>query len=32
MLKDTVRTRTYQNAISRNSFLFEGKVVLDVGK
>ena len=31
MLKDTVRTRTYQNAILRNSFLFKGKVVLDVG-
>ena len=31
MLKDTVRTRTYQNAILRNSFLFKGKIVLDVG-
>ncbi len=31
MLKDTVRTRTYQNAILRNAFLFKGKVVLDVG-
>lgn len=31
MLKDTVRTRTYQNAILRNAFLFKDKVVLDVG-
>ena len=31
MLKDTVRTRTYQNAILRNSFLFKVKIVLDVG-
>lgn len=31
MLKDTVRTKTYQNAIYQNEFLFKGKVVLDVG-
>ncbi|XP_072978018.1 probable protein arginine N-methyltransferase 1 isoform X1 [Typha angustifolia] len=31
MLKDVVRTRTYQNAIYHNSFLFKDKVVLDVG-
>lgn len=31
MLKDTVRTRTYQNSILRNAFLFKDKVVLDVG-
>jgi protein arginine N-methyltransferase 1 len=31
MLKDTVRTRAYMNAIMQNSFLFKGKVVLDVG-
>jgi len=27
MLKDSVRTRSYQNAIMRNSHLFKGKVV-----
>jgi hypothetical protein len=31
MLKDTVRTRSYMNAILQNPFLFKGKVVLDVG-
>ena len=31
MLKDEVRTRTYQMAILGNRHLFEGKVVLDVG-
>jgi type I protein arginine methyltransferase len=31
MLKDTVRTRSYMNAILRNEHLFKGKVVLDVG-
>eukprot|EP00892_Ulva_mutabilis_P003050 jgi/Ulvmu1/12746/UM095_0051.1 len=31
MLKDTVRTRTYQAAIMRNEHMFSGAVVLDVG-
>ncbi|XP_020239987.1 protein arginine N-methyltransferase 1.1 [Cajanus cajan] len=31
MLKDTVRTKTYQNVIYQNKFLFKNKVVLDVG-
>eukprot|EP01018_Ginkgo_biloba_P015055 Gb_15769 [translate_table: standard] len=31
MLKDTVRTKTYQNVIYQNAFLFKDKVVLDVG-
>ena len=31
MLKDGVRTRSYQQAILGNAFLFKGKVVLDVG-
>ena len=31
MLKDSVRTRTYMNAIMRNGFLFKDKIVLDVG-
>lgn len=31
MLKDEVRTRTYEMAIMQNRHLFEGKVVLDVG-
>lgn len=31
MLKDTVRTKTYQNVIYQNTFLFKNKVVLDVG-
>lgn len=31
MLKDTVRTGSYQNAIVKNKHLFKGKLVLDVG-
>ncbi|KAI4347016.1 hypothetical protein L6164_007867 [Bauhinia variegata] len=31
MLKDTIRTKTYQNVIYQNKFLFKNKVVLDVG-
>ncbi|KAE8705882.1 putative protein arginine N-methyltransferase 1 [Hibiscus syriacus] len=31
MLKDGVRTKTYQNVIYQNKFLFKNKVVLDVG-
>lgn len=31
MLKDTVRTKTYMQAILYNTFLFKDKVVLDVG-
>ena len=31
MLKDTVRTRSYESAIRDNEFLFKGKVVVDVG-
>lgn len=31
MLKDVVRTKTYQNAIYQNAFIFKNKVVLDVG-
>jgi type I protein arginine methyltransferase len=31
MLKDEVRTRTYQLAIHNNAHLFEDKIVLDVG-
>nr|TKS13534.1 putative protein arginine N-methyltransferase 1 [Populus alba] len=31
MLKDAVRTKTYQNVIFQNKFLFKDKVVLDVG-
>lgn len=31
MLKDTVRTRSYMNAILNNRHLFKGKTVLDVG-
>jgi protein arginine N-methyltransferase 1 len=31
MLKDTVRTRTYKNAMVQNKALFKDKVVLDVG-
>src|SRR4051812_45206479 len=31
MLKDSVRTGTYQKAITRNPHLFRGKTVLDVG-
>ncbi|XBH69667.1 probable protein arginine N-methyltransferase 1 [Aegilops tauschii subsp. strangulata] len=31
MLKDVVRTRSYQNVITQNNFLFKDKIVLDVG-
>ncbi|GFQ01601.1 protein arginine n-methyltransferase 1.1 [Phtheirospermum japonicum] len=31
MLKDVVRTKTYQNVIYKNPFLFKDKIVLDVG-
>ena len=31
MLKDSVRTRSYQQAIMGNAFLFKDKLVLDVG-
>ncbi|KAJ6698918.1 PROTEIN ARGININE N-METHYLTRANSFERASE [Salix purpurea] len=31
MLKDVVRTKTYQNVIFQNKFLFKDKIVLDVG-
>jgi type I protein arginine methyltransferase len=31
MLKDTVRTRAYMNAIMQNKHLFKDKVVLDIG-
>lgn len=31
MLKDTVRTLSYRNAIYNNGHLFKGKTVLDVG-
>lgn len=31
MLKDTIRTRSYQQAILKNRHLFEGAIVLDVG-
>jgi protein arginine N-methyltransferase 1 len=31
MLKDEVRTRSYQNAILQNAHVFKGKTVLDVG-
>lgn len=31
MLKDVVRTKSYQNVIYKNSFLFKDKIVLDVG-
>ena len=31
MLKDTVRTKTYQHAIQHNPHLIRGKIVLDVG-
>ncbi|KXZ56601.1 hypothetical protein GPECTOR_1g540 [Gonium pectorale] len=31
MLKDSVRTRTYMNAIMNNAFLFKDKIVLDIG-
>ncbi|KAJ1289389.1 hypothetical protein BS78_02G160600 [Paspalum vaginatum] len=31
MLKDVVRTKTYQNVITQSSFLIKDKIVLDVG-
>lgn len=31
MIKDESRTGAYKNAILRNSYLFEGKTVLDIG-
>lgn len=31
MIKDTVRTESYMNAIIENPHLFTGKIVLDVG-
>lgn len=31
MLKDSVRTGSYRNAMLQNSHLFAGKTVLDVG-
>jgi len=31
MIKDTIRTNTYRNAIVRNPHLFKGKTVLDIG-
>ncbi|VVB11134.1 unnamed protein product [Arabis nemorensis] len=31
MLKDVVRTKTYQNVINQNKFLIKDKIVLDVG-
>lgn len=31
MLKDIVRTKTYQNVITQSSFLIKDKIVLDVG-
>mmetsp|Transcript_4523 Transcript_4523/g.601 ORF Transcript_4523/g.601 Transcript_4523/m.601 type:complete len:95 (-) Transcript_4523:763-1047(-) len=31
MIKDETRTGAYKNAILRNSYLFEGKTVLDIG-
>ncbi|XP_062199597.1 probable protein arginine N-methyltransferase 1 [Phragmites australis] len=31
MLKDVVRTKSYQNVITQNGFLFKDKIVLDVG-
>lgn len=31
MLKDTVRTRTYQRAIMDNPEVFKDKIVLDIG-
>ncbi|KAI3739119.1 hypothetical protein L2E82_29512 [Cichorium intybus] len=31
MLKDVMRTKTYQNFIYKNKFLFKDKIVLDVG-
>lgn len=31
MLKDTVRTKAYKNAIMQNPSLFKDKIVMDVG-
>ena len=31
MLKDSVRTKAYQNVVYQNTFLFKDKVILDVG-
>lgn len=31
MLKDTVRTKSYENAMVKNAHLFKGKTVLDIG-
>jgi protein arginine N-methyltransferase 1 len=31
MLKDKIRTKAYMSAIKKNSHLFNGKIVLDVG-
>ena len=31
MLKDSIRTRCYMNAIMKNKDLFENKIVLDIG-
>ena len=31
MIKDSVRTRAYRDAMLKNKHLFNGKVVLDVG-
>ena len=31
MLKDSVRTKAYKNAIMQNEHLFKDKIVLDVG-
>ncbi len=31
MLKDSVRTKAYKNAIMQNEALFKDKIVLDVG-
>ena len=31
MLKDSIRTLSYRNAIMQNPHLFKGKTVLDVG-
>ncbi len=31
MLKDTIRTKSYMNAILKNPHLFQNKIVLDIG-
>lgn len=31
MLKDTIRTKAYMKAITKNSELFKDKIVMDVG-